>query len=455
MSLSGGDDMVFDDLKVREPRRMRRPDRDPRLATLAFGILAPHDLPIFVDRLTAEAIDRHALSDTSVELGGILLGYEAIDEETGLPFVWVTQSLQAKHFENSQASFTYTHDSWQAITRERDERFPDLEIVGWYHTHPDFGIFLSNQDLFIQEHFFQQPLQVAYVVDPVRYTRGFFQWRDGKIDSVGGFHLVAHRPDRQALVRLVNEFENIITPDSGLSPRLEAQLMAAMQRPPVYLPAPSGPSPLLSLIAGMMTGGFALALLFMLANLLRLSGEQSETLARLERATQSASTVARQQADLIRVEAKENALDALLRDVRVGEPPDAFVARYLQAIKDRDDARDRLTRLESERDALAAHSANLKLRADTLATEIQNLRQSSPQQSDSRLQTELEATKAKLSEFETVLGSDGLPEHKRKLAYLTWAAIAGWCVAVCALGYLLYRAVTARRSDHVPNHAEL
>ncbi len=168
------DDIVFDDVKYREPERRRRPDHDRRWACLAYEIPGPDDLPIFLDRLTADAIERHALSDTTVELGGILLGKECIDDTTGRPFVWVTNSLEAKHFENTQASFTYTHDSWEEITRERDRLHAELDIVGWYHTHPDFGVFLSGHDVFIHRHFFGQPLQVAYVVDPIRQTRGFF-----------------------------------------------------------------------------------------------------------------------------------------------------------------------------------------------------------------------------------------------------------------------------------------
>ena len=46
----------------------------------------------FIDHRAADAIERHALADTSVELGGILLGKECVDEATAAPFVWVTQS---------------------------------------------------------------------------------------------------------------------------------------------------------------------------------------------------------------------------------------------------------------------------------------------------------------------------------------------------------------------------
>ena len=62
---------------------------------------------------------------------------------------------------------------------ERD--FPDEQIVGWYHSHPGFGIFLSGHDLFIHENFFSGPSQIAYVVDPHAGTEGVFGWREGKI----------------------------------------------------------------------------------------------------------------------------------------------------------------------------------------------------------------------------------------------------------------------------------
>jgi hypothetical protein len=61
-----------------------------------------------------------------------------------------------------------------------DTKFSELAIVGWYHTHPDFGIFLSDRDRFIQEHFFSGPGQFAHVIDPIRKIEGVFAWRAGK-----------------------------------------------------------------------------------------------------------------------------------------------------------------------------------------------------------------------------------------------------------------------------------
>jgi len=49
-----------------------------------------------------------------------------------------------------------------------------LRIVGWWHSHPNFGCFLSGTDLHTQEVFFPESYQVALVVDPVRDEFQFF-----------------------------------------------------------------------------------------------------------------------------------------------------------------------------------------------------------------------------------------------------------------------------------------
>jgi hypothetical protein len=62
-----------------------------------------------------------------------------------------------------------------------EQDFAGQRMVGWYHSHPHFGIFLSDYDQFIHENFFREPWQVAYVVDPLLEQRGWFGWVDGKL----------------------------------------------------------------------------------------------------------------------------------------------------------------------------------------------------------------------------------------------------------------------------------
>jgi proteasome lid subunit RPN8/RPN11 len=126
-----------------------------------------------------DAVWKHAGEDTGVEICGVLVG-RYVRDDTG-PFVLVDGSIRGEKATSKFAEVTFTHETWSKIHEQMDSKFSDRVIVGWYHSHPDFGIFLSDRDRFIQEHFFSSPGQVAYVVDPIRKTEGVFIWRKGKV----------------------------------------------------------------------------------------------------------------------------------------------------------------------------------------------------------------------------------------------------------------------------------
>jgi proteasome lid subunit RPN8/RPN11 len=124
------------------------------------------------------ALWKHAGEDTSVEICGVLVGSWHRDE--GGPFVKVSESIRGEGAETRFAEVTFTHQTWAKINAEMDSKYISLSIVGWYHTHPDFGIFLSDRDRFIHEHFFSGSGQVAHVIDPIRQIEGIFVWWDAK-----------------------------------------------------------------------------------------------------------------------------------------------------------------------------------------------------------------------------------------------------------------------------------
>ena len=120
----------------------------------------------------------HAKENTSVEICGVLVGDWGQDADG--PFARISEIIRCDTATKKFAEVTFTHDSWTLINREMDTKFANLRIVGWYHSHPDFGIFLSDRDVFIQQNFFSGPGQIAFVVDPVRDAEGIFEWHDGK-----------------------------------------------------------------------------------------------------------------------------------------------------------------------------------------------------------------------------------------------------------------------------------
>lgn len=123
---------------------------------------------IILSKTLQEEIEAHAYSDLDFELGGMLFGKIVANKTEILGFV---PALKAS---KEQVSLTFTHEVWEEILQEGAERFPDYRIVGWYHTHPAFGIFLSDYDSFIQENFFSGKAQLALVIDPIAGSLGWF-----------------------------------------------------------------------------------------------------------------------------------------------------------------------------------------------------------------------------------------------------------------------------------------
>lgn len=152
--------------------------RNEKLAESPFPASRAADFRIHFHPAAHGRAVAHAKEDKSVEICGVLVGDWGQDADG--PFARITEIIRCDSATKKFAEVTFTHESWTQINREMDTKFTNLRIVGWYHSHPDFGIFLSDRDVFIQENFFSGPGQLAFVVDPVRDAEGVFEWHDGK-----------------------------------------------------------------------------------------------------------------------------------------------------------------------------------------------------------------------------------------------------------------------------------
>ncbi len=88
---------------------------------------------------------------------------------------------------------TFTQDTWAHIYQTKDAKYPDHRIVGWYHSHPGFGVFLSDHDTFIHKNFFSSPLQVAWVYDPHSDEEGCFGWVGQRLERLDEISVLDHR----------------------------------------------------------------------------------------------------------------------------------------------------------------------------------------------------------------------------------------------------------------------
>ena len=107
-----------------------------------------------------------------VEQGGILLGRVYIDSNTKIVFAVIQDAIAGQSARGTSAYLEMGHDTWKEMIDLADEMLDlnpekDLQIVGWYHTHPNqLDVFMSGTDKNTQQLIFAEDWQYAIVLNP-------------------------------------------------------------------------------------------------------------------------------------------------------------------------------------------------------------------------------------------------------------------------------------------------
>lgn len=142
-----------------------------------------------IDSEVTRNIRQHARAHSKTEVCGVLIG----EFENGA--IDIRASIEGVNAAQAGTHVTFTQDAWEAIYRVKDDLYPDARMVGWYHSHPGFGVFLSDHDLFIQQNFFSSPGQVAWVYDPHTDEEGCFGWVGGEIHRLSQLAIMDRNGD--------------------------------------------------------------------------------------------------------------------------------------------------------------------------------------------------------------------------------------------------------------------
>lgn len=171
-----------------------RPERPPQTAPVADVDRLPHRAPpelengyllhgrrpepgqvrVIAGQTALRQLQAHSKSDLESEVGGALLGHAyRYREET---YVEIKAALPARTDDHGPNHFTFNADAWSHLHRDRASRHPELDIVGWFHTHPGLGVFYSADDVVVHSAAFVMPWHVGLVVDPASDEAGLFGW---------------------------------------------------------------------------------------------------------------------------------------------------------------------------------------------------------------------------------------------------------------------------------------
>src|SRR5215472_13984716 len=135
---------------------------------------------VVMEAEVARKIRQHSRTSMKAEVCGVLIG--SMDNDRTV----IEACIPGINAAQGGAHVTFTQDAWEHIYKIKDRQYPEEKIVGWYHSHPGFGVFLSEHDLFIHENFFSSPHQVAWVYDPHTDEEGCFGWVAGKTEKLSG-----------------------------------------------------------------------------------------------------------------------------------------------------------------------------------------------------------------------------------------------------------------------------
>jgi proteasome lid subunit RPN8/RPN11 len=122
----------------------------------------------------------HSISDVEHEVGGALVGEVRSDSLRAQTYIVIQEIIPATFTNSSETHLTFTQETLVHFNNQMETLYPGKRIIGWYHTHPRLGVFMSGHDLFLHRHFFPEPIQVALVIDSVYHNAGFFCWQPGQ-----------------------------------------------------------------------------------------------------------------------------------------------------------------------------------------------------------------------------------------------------------------------------------
>jgi proteasome lid subunit RPN8/RPN11 len=151
---------------------------------------------LFFETIAHQRMLDDACRDTSREHGGILTG-EACKGPSGQFYVLIKDAIAATDSQGSSTHLQFRAESWKPVWDHLHSN-PSVQILGWYHTHPGLGVFLSGTDLRTQRLYFGSPWNIAVVIDPIARKIGYFFGEEGK--RVKFFKKLADKADPQNTV---------------------------------------------------------------------------------------------------------------------------------------------------------------------------------------------------------------------------------------------------------------
>ena len=171
----------------REPKEAPPPDNavphlwtpPERVVVLDLDLAGGKVLAGYINKHAEAKMRNHALSMRSkdMEVMGLMLG--EVRTWKGRDYV-VVKDVITSDLDATSVSVKFSSGGFEKLFEKLDDAGFDYVIVGWYHSHPGYGCFMSETDLNTHQGAFVSPYQLALVIDPKSFEIEAFRVEEGK-----------------------------------------------------------------------------------------------------------------------------------------------------------------------------------------------------------------------------------------------------------------------------------
>jgi len=150
-----------------------------KTSVLEMQLAEDHPITAYVNKHAEAKMRNHALSmrHDTLEVMGLMLG--EVRTWRGKEYILVRDVITSD-LDATSVSVKFDSSGFEKLFEKLDGAGFDYVIVGWYHSHPGYGCFMSETDLKTHASAFVSPHHIAMVIDPKNFDIAAFRLKDGK-----------------------------------------------------------------------------------------------------------------------------------------------------------------------------------------------------------------------------------------------------------------------------------
>lgn len=134
-------------------------------AELQFRKRPVAKVTLFISQSALEMMIDHVETDTDVEIMGLMTGRRFKDDDG---IYAIIDGTATSDLISDECSVKFDKRAMSQLFDTVDSLPEDGLILGWYHSHPGFGCFMSDTDVRTHDGIFGNDCGFAMVIDPIK-----------------------------------------------------------------------------------------------------------------------------------------------------------------------------------------------------------------------------------------------------------------------------------------------